>query len=414
MRFAALLVIGGLAGLAPLASAQAASLRCKGDEALVRISDLPVPADVAEKWKDAPAAEGDRCTLSSGQKVLVRYRERQGFAWGTMGGSPEWQLSLWVDGRKLVSRAGFRPEEIGSASPRLNRVLYAPGALELCRYPNDNHELKDISGLVCEKKRIDLAAISRDPLEPSDESRIGRIDVAGPNEAFCRSFIRRTGDRKDLQPHGNEIRMGLMRDPRESLVFGVAGHDLPFDDRAKVLLERGYDMRFSLARFDFLNTGAPQTVVEITGMSRDFFGSAYLVSYTNKSDAEAKAFVEKTTSKWMLPDELAQLGAKEGWVLAPAPFDPHMRHEVVRVSGVTFVLASPFYREDNATAFLYRGGQRVCTFQLVEPNFWAGGGNGVLKSNASGVGPSRAIRSSLALPSASVGVAPAGSHHRAR
>src|SRR5690349_17349627 len=94
---------------APSALAQGAALYCLGNDALVRFNDAPLPAGDKSRWTSVAPATANRCMLANGSEVVMRARQTMATAWGMGGGNREAVFSLWVDGKKVVSREEFWP-----------------------------------------------------------------------------------------------------------------------------------------------------------------------------------------------------------------------------------------------------------------------------------------------------------------
>jgi len=358
----------------PSALAQEAQLYCAGNDALVRFNDAPLPAGDNSRWATVAPAPANRCRLANGSEVVMRARQTQGTPWGMGGGNREAVFSLWADRKKIVSREEFWPHVMRADHDyTTNHALYSPGAIHVCRYAKGQLDLRQTENVICEKRRVDLAKLPTDPLEPKDDADLGKITFTSTyNAAFCESFIARKGTKSEISEHGNTFRLGRILGGDE-LAIGKPGQALPFAyGQATTLYERRV-VSIRVAQFDMLNIGEVQTVVEFAGQHSMFNGNFFMVRDGVADEADLRKLVDLSKNATQQADEM-EASAYGGWRMLRSREGDNTEHDVIRIADMTFVLARPSFEQDGPDAVLYRmtDGYRaftpVCTFQSVWPN----------------------------------------------
>ncbi len=113
-------------------------LTCEGDRALLRFAtafdaDLPVyprlPAAIDEFH--AAAEQRNTCTLSGGRRVKFKIGDLKRRPYGQCGGALNSFASLWVDGRKVLSRQRVLSACFSSGFADI--ILLEGDTLTLCR-----------------------------------------------------------------------------------------------------------------------------------------------------------------------------------------------------------------------------------------------------------------------------------------
>src|SRR5262245_25801758 len=110
-----LILAAGLLAAAPGASASmaepSAHLVCMGSSFVVRFNlgfgIDPLPEPYARVWSEIPVETDDKCVLSDGGKVLLKWSVAAAYPWGASMGDPPAGYSVWIDG-KLVSAGTFK------------------------------------------------------------------------------------------------------------------------------------------------------------------------------------------------------------------------------------------------------------------------------------------------------------------
>jgi len=114
-----------------------AVLHCDGAGAIVRFgeshsNDFPImlydlPTELAGRWSGTASAPQNRCRLPNGDIVVVRYGRKQPRAFGQGAGDPPSFFSLWINGKKVISREDFDSE--ATLYKILKCVSYAAGSI---------------------------------------------------------------------------------------------------------------------------------------------------------------------------------------------------------------------------------------------------------------------------------------------
>ncbi|RYG29066.1 MAG: hypothetical protein EON93_17395, partial [Burkholderiales bacterium] len=189
MRLIALAVLASVAGLsAPSAFAdyyQSAAIQCQGNLVAVRFGiiddDKPpafheLPEAYAAGWSQTPFAAGNRCKLTNGSEVVLRWGEAQAFAWGMGGADPPAYFTLWIDGRKVFAREQFK-SGYASSEGYLNSVFVSSDAKEICRFPNfdDPRSNNPKPPITCASAPLRINELVADPETPTveDTARVG-------------------------------------------------------------------------------------------------------------------------------------------------------------------------------------------------------------------------------------------------
>lgn len=358
-------------------------LQCQGSQAAIRfgtdddggpIEWNRLPPEREKQWAATPIKLEGKCTLRDGTKLVVRSAEEQAFAYGMGGADPPGFFSLWIDGKKIVSREDFKPG-YASDEPYYNTVFYAPGSLQRCLYPTSEDErysgpdLSNVKALKCETTPVDMAKFEQDPLEMNGKWRaaIGTISVSGSGDpAFCRRFIFPSEKYKDVSAE-TYINVGPNWTPSKEVLAYLPLHpDLPLEkDRASMTAYSPEGFDFDAAAFDFNNDGKTDTVVRLSAETHYFDGDIFLVKDNAVQPKAAAALAqEKSYEKW---------ARQNAWAIVPSAEDRYMHRALFRLDGTTFVLEHPTNVENEPSATLFRPGasglEPVCVFQMIEENF---------------------------------------------
>jgi hypothetical protein len=358
-----------------------AGLQCRGNAVAIRTgggSDLftwyELPLPYAAAWKDAPFVRDDRCTLGNGDKVVMRTGRGRAYSSGMGGGNPPQYVSLWINGRKVLSRevwkAGYSLQYDG---PYLNSIFLSREAIERCAYPKGVHPTagtpKDV---VCVRTPLAYDALLVDPLEPTEAVAAGpRITFsAAYNPDFCRHFI---GRMVDVNPSLE----GLAAE-EETVVLPPAAV-FPFQ-RDKPDSKGPY---VEAAKVDLWNNGKRDTIARVFLTTRWEERADYVFIKFGPVDADAVAKLSDKVEKLSrLDDPSKAIDPKQletdGWFSPTKHLSDSMR--VFVLDGVTYMLASHGDATDGLTATLYRPGQpeiggiggeteAICIFQRRKVNF---------------------------------------------
>jgi hypothetical protein len=366
-----------------------AVLHCGDAGAIVRFgeshsSDFPVmlydlPAELAERWSGAAVAPANRCRLSNGDLVTIRYARKQPRAYGRGGGDPPSFFSLWINNKKVISREDFDSEY--TPHKILNSVSYAAGTISRCAYQTDEthrwvlYELPTNIPIVCSSQSIDLAALPADPFEMSDLARdaIGTISISATyNPAFCQQFV----GQPSTQGYWQRIGSTATKE-KEVLSFMHLNPELPFPN---VIARQGNTlMRGGTAELDFDNDGRSDTVVSIPGPPGR--GSNMLLVKPGPVTDEVIANIQRIYD-WASLKAWARQNLWGTYSRETTSYGSDLVAIMpMRIQGITYVLATPHNDNETPSAILMRMNKNdfvpnqhddwepVCTFQLVEENF---------------------------------------------
>jgi hypothetical protein len=383
---AALMGLGVLAGPPAHASQTlpVVLLQCRGEEAVVRFeygdAVAPLPGTMAERWRDVPFAGTEGCTLSGGEAVMVLQGALQTSEYGG-GADPPGFISLWIGGKKVFSRE-FYKGGYGSHGLTHNSILYAPGSLTRCTYPQATMEYIDLAKVTCAQTRMDVAAMPIDPQAPTATmlASFGELSVMSvSSEAFCRGFVKPHGYGRDSSTLFVAKKQSLAPPPGTQFPLSASGKDAddPFGGNGwKPGDFAGPLLRYAVRRFDLTNSGEEQTVLRLWASSKAFYGDIYLYRKGVASQAEIDAVIKAQPTGSDIHLVYRKLAAETGWFVAFAPDEVYSRIYAMplRIEGVTYLFAYSIEVEDTPTATLYRmkpdnRPETVCTFQELRPPF---------------------------------------------
>jgi hypothetical protein len=389
LLLAGALVLGALPARADQTLAYV-RLQCSGNEAMVRFEFgegvAPLPGRLDQQWQHVPFAGYEGCALANGQKAIVLSGDLQTHPYSG-GGDPPGFFSLWIDGKKVVSREFFKGG-YGDTGLTHNSVHYASGSLTRCTYPQATWAYSDINDVTCAHTPMDIAALPADPQAPTPAMlasfrTFSTLSVS--SDAFCRGFVRQASEITDeLRPSIVYSQQGYR--PKQFLVApsgtlfpmsksGMNADD-PFSnddwnvgDWAKSML------KYQVRRFDLTNSGGEQTVLRLWEGSKAFFGDIYLYRKGVASEANIDAVID---AQVMDEPQIAysKLAAEAGWQVAFAPDEQFSRVYAIplRIENVTYLFAYSIKVEASPTATLYRmrpdnTRETVCVFQEMRPAF---------------------------------------------
>jgi hypothetical protein len=372
---------------------QAVAVQCHGTAAMVRfgwsddshpVTYNPLPPAFARDWAGVPLHGDGRCALADGTGVVARVGQKEAFAYGMGGADPPEFYSVWLDGKKIVSRETDK-DGYGGMTVFLAAVRYDAKGITRCRYATDENanffgepgmgfsqDRADAAGaklaVTCATRPVNLARLARDPHEtPAWRARIGLIDVAGRDVALCRRFVRAVRPFTGYAPSDEQTPVSTTR--RKVTLNGLpvvlpAGRDIGgrFDSGA----------RLRAMTLDFFNIGKPVTVVEQSGDTHYFDGDRFLVSDRVVDDAALKPLdgdVEHAPPGWRAVDgtmtRYQKAGGNSGRYTHFIPF---------RLAGTTYLLATPANMDDHKPdALLLKpspsGLKQVCGFTIIGENY---------------------------------------------
>jgi hypothetical protein len=261
--------------LAPGEEAEFNQIRvaCNSGEVDVRFGNYGRPDFGSGRgWSQSAYAD---CHTSS--KTLIRVKagyETPPQGWGTCGADPGKMLSIWVDGRKIVSRYEYAPycSELVLKSIRITARGAVLCTLSMADDPNPENE-RQYSTLpkrsACLFKPVTLA-IGRDGAEFSSVpplADIGHLFVqeSKSNAAWCAAFI----DPADT------TRLRMPASVRQPAWTTVKTSDGQFDASGLGFNATTFSMRETMkSEFDLENDGRVTTVYQHNEENHWFAGSA--------------------------------------------------------------------------------------------------------------------------------------------
>lgn len=232
-----------------------AAVQCRPEAVVIRngghydadppaLYDLPAPH--AGEWDGVPIDADGRCTLATGETVLVRIGWGESRLTGPGSLAPPTWVSVWINGRKVLSRETVQSGYAASfTGPFLNSLFITRDGVERCAYrdglliPGD----EDPAGVVCTSRSIELSEIPVDPLESLVEAHASPWTFAATySPEFCASFIRTRGAVVPNTPDafGDEL---IIAPPAEA-TYPFPGDAHPID---------GDDVQ--IAHLDYFNNG---------------------------------------------------------------------------------------------------------------------------------------------------------------
>jgi hypothetical protein len=151
-----------------------------------------LPAGADEGLSAAKGSDRTDCTLPGGRSIRVRFGSEQAMAYGAGGGDPPEFFSLWIDGRKVLSRKEWKPG-YGDGFDEKARVVVGlvikEHTLTWCTRLYDN----DRDAPACRDEVYDLKKYPVDTIEYSGKPKPkpGTITVAdgASDPAFCKARL---------------------------------------------------------------------------------------------------------------------------------------------------------------------------------------------------------------------------------
>jgi hypothetical protein len=410
----AMLICTGIFPAQPAAASTShiGALTCEGNRALVlfgtRESGLPALPDGIAPFH--PEQTGSNtCTLSDGREVKVKIGERTPRAFGACGGGNNTFASLWVDGRRVLSRQWVLHDCFSDG--HFDVFVLDGATLTLCTSAESAARLS--MGIPvevgCRDATDQLAAAQPDPVEYPAEpapSRLFELDIIfNGRPDVCAAFLDhgwRDGD--DV----SDIIYAARRPATYHAASSMGGERNDADGQAEVIEKlqnfvvpdiavaptytgvwsdgpayRGYG--FGIAHFDFDNDGALDLVMRDSGRSGGFWGDTYFIAQ-NDLAKQLTAKIDTLTApgqpvRWPALDDLTRMEGVIEYTSVIAGVTPDYRsdlthQEVFRVGDETIVFATApeFARGTRPTAIISKplpGGasETLCIYQRVEDNY---------------------------------------------
>lgn len=323
-------------------------------------SDAPVyrrlPQAVDLGLSAAPASRRQDCAMANGWKIRVRSGDKQAFAYGMGGADPPAFFSLWVAGRKVMSRNEWKPGYASTTDPWTVAVVIRPDRLTTCRVV-DGKDAPHMGAPTCSDASLRLDRYKVDEIEYAKRGTrppVGTMLVlpGSPNPKVCREYLR---VRRNNWPEA----------------YGMV-------DSAKIFGPRlATPLPYSIAEgLIVLGPGVRRKLVHWSAQAGYFDGDLIFI-------APGSADPRTELKPDMLDDGDHFPAGKlpEGWRvisgdqpgLYPDVTWRYVHFDTQKIDGRLYLLAQPSNREHRPTAILLQpnttGFRSICQFQRVEPNF---------------------------------------------
>ena len=294
------------------------------------------------------------CKLADGRTVRVREGWKQAFAYGMGGADPPAYFSLWIDGRKVLSRRQWKPG-YGDEGPRLLAVVLNRNQLLFCPEANGGKPIR------CDAETFDLATRPIDVIE-YPRKRVTRpavgsvfVDRASQDRALCGRYL--ASIRKDF----------------DDLVGGV--QDKTAYASGWKSAAAGPDGAHRLIEAALEPNGPRRKIALFSGSNHYFDGDIVAVAPDSAPSSQILAAGAE-------PDKAALAPWPTGWSFVsggqknvyPSTSARYVHLNPVRLNGRLYFFAYPTNTEERPAGMLVgfdRGArpQAVCVFNKIEPNF---------------------------------------------
>lgn len=399
----------------------AGQLICEGNRALVRFGVAvnddppefpPLPDSIAPFH--AAQVDGNTCTLADGREVKVKMGGRAPRPYGACGGATNSFASLWVGGRKVLSRQWVLH---ACFSEGHSDVFVLEGErLTLCTSAQSVEYLMDsLPPVGCQDATELLKTARHDPVEyplpPAAAPQPLSVEIIENHRPeVCGTLLNADwNSQKDVSDtmwtarltdaRHRDFTMRLRRPERsEWRHMDMAFLQLPnfvLPEVADIpvftpvtLSKTGRDLPHNLllGEFDFDNDGAGDAVVKMSDGTGYFDGdiinvmpptakgqlAAAAANLTLTVTADGKLSDNTDDARNTLLPQSVYAGPFSDF--APEYRDRYTRQQVLRIGGETLVFATPTNRTVRPTAVVYKplpGGkaEAVCVFRRVEENY---------------------------------------------
>ena len=329
------------------------------------------------------------CRLANGWEVKLRNGRGQAFHYGMGGGDPSNFFSLWVNGRKVISRRVWSNFGFDDERAPLAAVVVRPRRLTFC----DRGDR-----IACRAQSLDVAKLPVDEVEypssPNARPAPGAMLITrGSDNPLCRSLVRRgpgndgvvrdwigsraeepdlprsdaetewidigrfAGENYQLATISDQdIVFGVERVPGRTSFSGSVPDDIDGDGVRDVVVGRSSDGHYFDGSFWVL-AKQPTTVAEVLERL-----------YPSGQDSDEERAIDRARQQgWSV-----YAGGGDG--LYPKVSPRYVKLDMLHHDGATYFLAYPTNVEHDPTAIVIRpksGGRfdTVCVFQRVRLNY---------------------------------------------
>jgi hypothetical protein len=308
------------------------------------------------------------CRIARGVEVKARYAD---------AGAPlDWRFSVWVDEKKIVSKAALNPQGCGSCW--IQSLLIENNTMRRCDFQlKDNDNVYDVITkpvpIVCGEPvplSGEVDTIEYPPPGAAARPPVGSMLVSG-DEQLCRVLVfdeaKFAEDQRDIPnrfPLGSQV-VSLRN--AGGAVGGFQRIDFPG-------LHNG---RAEVAQLDFFDGSPPRRVFHISGGNHYFDGDLYVVTNLDVPQARVAKMLDEQLSPSGDVDEIAAKANAQGWLAYTGADTVYGRARythfaLLRLRGAVYLLGYDVDLRD-PTAVLFKplpSGKlkTVCTFQNVGVN----------------------------------------------
>lgn len=297
--------------------------------------DVPKYALLPQKLDDGLSAKtgtGRRdCALSNGWHIRLRNGEGQAYAYGAGGAAPGAFFSLWIEGRKIISRRIWTNYNYAQELDAVAAVIVSPAGLTICELRNRDvrdrpaDEIPPWGKQSCKTTRLEIEKLPIDEIEyrgkviTATRKPATELTVAGVDTAPCENLIRykQNGDDLSFFPSdAAEVEPDLSDDKAEGQMinshrFGEENEHFWQDmGDAQTLFGFKQPLRFEVARSYVNSNNLAGVAVRREGDGHYFDGSFIVVApkgtpiieifrvlYGDGSDADEEKAIENAKAK---------------------------------------------------------------------------------------------------------------------
>jgi hypothetical protein len=308
------------------------------------------------------------CRLAHGVEVKARYAD---------AGAPlDWRFSVWVDKRKVVSKAALNPK--GCNSCWIQSLLIENNTIRRCDFQlkqddNPYDVITKAVPIVCGEPTPltgEIDTIEYPPSGAAPRPPVGSMLVSGDKQ-LCQvlvfdeaKFHESQRDIPNRFPLGSQI-VSLHN------VGGAVGGFTPID------LSGIHNGRAEIAQLDFFGGSSPRRVFHISGGNNYFDGDLFVVTNLDVPQERVVKMLDEELSPSGDVEVIATKAKAQGWLAytgADTVYDRirYTHFALLRLRGAIYLLGYDVDLRD-PTAVLFKplpssALNTVCTFQNVEAN----------------------------------------------
>ncbi len=313
-----------------------------------------LPKAVDDGLSDVAAGKRTDCKLPDGRAIRIREGSKQAFAYGMGGADPPAFFSLWIDGRKVLSRKQWKPG-YGEEGPPLVAVVIRDSRLSFCTEAHDDLPIQ------CSSEHFDLVAQPVDRIEyPARGARALAADTlfvggASRDPPLCQRYL------KSIRKNFEELVVGQ----KDQSAYAAGWKpDMTGPTSTPVLVTTT------------LEPDGPKYRVALFSGGNHYFDGDIAVIAPASTPADRILALDSTI------EDAALAPWPPGWSFVsggqksvyPKVSDRYVHLNPVSISGRLYFFAYPSRWDQKPAAMLIGFGRdlspvRICEFGTVEPNF---------------------------------------------